>query len=163
LNIKNTLKEGSFYCNHNDFVMNDSNTILNEKLFFNILENKFSLSFFYTEYFFILIALLVAIVLGSVILLLSYLLIFQNPDTEKLSTYECGFEPYEDARHKFDVKFYLIAILFIVFDIEAMYLFPWSISISNINSIGFCAMVDFIIELGVGFAYVWFVHALEWD
>ena len=121
------------------------------------------LSFIYTEYFYILVFLSISIVLGTVILTLSYLLIFQNPDTEKLSTYECGFEPYEDARNKFDVKFYLVAILFIVFDIEAMFLFPWSVSLSSINSIGFCAMVDFIIELGIGFAYVWFVFGLEWD
>jgi len=121
------------------------------------------LSFIYTEYFYILVFLSISIILGTVILTLSYLLIFQNPDTEKLSTYECGFEPYEDARNKFDVKFYLVAILFIVFDIEAMFLFPWSVSLSSINSIGFCAMVDFIIELGIGFAYVWFVFGLEWD
>ena len=132
--------------------------IESNNFFFNLTE-----SFFYSEFFSILIFLTIAIILAVIIVTLSFILAVQNPETEKLSTYECGFEPYEDARHKFDVKFYLIAILFIVFDIEAMYLFPWSISISNINSIGFCAMVDFIIELGVGFAYVWFVHALEWD
>jgi len=163
LNVKNHLKDGNFYYSQNDFTINNSNIILDEKLFINALKNELSISFFYTEYFFILTALFTAIFLGSIILSLSYLLIYQNPDTEKLSTYECGFEPYEDARHKFDVKFYLIAILFIVFDIEAMYLFPWSISLGNINSVGFCAMIDFIIELGIGFAYVWFVQALEWD
>lgn len=156
-------------------------SILEKELQKNILVNNFNantydsnldvdylnmtsyLSFIYTEYFYILVFLSISIVLGTVILTLSYLLIFQNPDTEKLSTYECGFEPYEDARNKFDVKFYLVAILFIVFDIEAMFLFPWSVSLSSINSIGFCAMVDFIIELGIGFAYVWFVFGLEWD
>ena len=117
----------------------------------------------YNEYLPILIFLLIAIILSCLLITLSYLLAVQNPETEKLSTYECGFEPYEDARHKFDVKFYLIAILFIVFDVEAMYLFPWSIALSNIHSIGFCAMIDFVIELGVGFAYVWFLYALEWD
>ena len=84
-------------------------------------------------------------------------------DTEKLSTYECGFEPYEDARNIFDVKFYIVAILFILFDIEAMFLLPWSVSISQLSTLGFWSMIDFIIELGVGFVYVWYVGALEWD
>jgi len=127
------------------------------------IQDYFYLSFFYFNFYSIIIFLFVAIILSIVILSLSYLLISQNPETEKLSTYECGFEPYEDARHKFEVKFYLVAILFIIFDIEAMYLFPWSISLSNINSIGFCAMIDFIIELGLGFAYIWFVKALDWS
>jgi NADH:ubiquinone oxidoreductase subunit 3 (subunit A) len=81
-------------------------------------------SLFYNEYSVILIFLFVAIVLSVVIILFSYVLAVQNPETEKLSTYECGFEPYEDARHTFDVKFYLVAILFIVFDIETMFLIP---------------------------------------
>jgi NADH-quinone oxidoreductase subunit A len=81
-------------------------------------------SLFYNEYTVILIFLSIAIVLYVVILLFSYILAIQKPETEKLSTYECGFEPYEDARHTFDVKFYLIAILFIVFDIETMFLIP---------------------------------------
>jgi len=81
-------------------------------------------SLFYNEYSVVLIFLLVAILLSVIIISLSYFLAIQNPETEKLSTYECGFEPYEDARHTFDVKFYLIAILFIVFDIETMFLIP---------------------------------------
>jgi NADH-quinone oxidoreductase subunit A len=115
------------------------------------------------EYFSILLFLIVAIVLSLVIFGLSYLLSVQNPDTEKLSAYECGFDPYEDARHTFDVRFYLIAILFMVFDIEAMFLFPWASSLSNISSLGFWTMVDFIIELGVGFIYAWQIGALEWE
>jgi len=115
------------------------------------------------EYFSILLFLIVAIVLSLVIFSLSYLLSVQNPDTEKLSAYECGFDPYEDARHTFDVRFYLIAILFMVFDIEAMFLFPWASSLSNISSLGFWTMVDFIIELGVGFIYAWQIGALEWE
>ena len=122
-----------------------------------------NVSLFYNEYSIILTFLFVATVLSVVIVLFSYILAVQNPETEKLSTYECGFEPYEDARHKFEVKFYLVAMLFIIFDIEAMYLFPWSISLTNINSVGFCAMIDFIIELGLGFAYIWFVKALNWN
>lgn len=81
-------------------------------------------SLFYTEYSVILTFLAIAIILSTIIILLSYVLAVQKPETEKLSTYECGFEPYEDARHTFDVKFYLIAILFIVFDIETMFLIP---------------------------------------
>jgi len=115
------------------------------------------------EYFSILLFLIVAIALSLIIFGFSYLLSVQNPDTEKLSAYECGFDPYEDARHTFDVRFYLIAILFMVFDIEAMFLFPWASSLSNISSLGFWTMVDFIIELGVGFIYAWQIGALEWE
>jgi NADH-quinone oxidoreductase subunit A len=115
------------------------------------------------EYLCIFIFFLVAIFLASLIMLLSYVLSIQNPETEKLSTYECGFEPYEDSRHQFDIKFYLIAILFIVFDIEAVYLYPWCVSISQLNITGFWSMIDFVIELGVGFTYVWVIGALNWD
>lgn len=139
---------------------NISTALLNQ--FIKIQDYMF-LSFFYSNFYPIFIFLTIAILLSLIILSLSYLLVNQNPETEKLSTYECGFEPYEDARHKFEVKFYLVAILFIIFDIEAMYLFPWSISLTNINSVGFCAMIDFIIELGLGFAYIWFVKALNWN
>ena len=111
----------------------------------------------------ILVFFIIAVVLALIIVTLSYVLSVQNPETEKLSTYECGFEPYEDARNIFDVKFYLIAILFIIFDIETMFLLPWSISISQINSLGFWSMIDFLIELGIGFIYVWYVGALEWN
>jgi len=120
-------------------------------------------SLFKEEYLSILLFLVVAIVLSLIIFTLSYLLSVQNPDTEKLSAYECGFDPYEDARHTFDVRFYLIAILFMIFDIEAMFLFPWANSLSSISSLGFWTMVDFIVELGVGFIYAWQIGALEWE
>jgi NADH-quinone oxidoreductase subunit A len=120
-------------------------------------------SLFKTEYASILLYFLIAIFLSIIIVSLSYLLVVQNPESEKLSSYECGFEPYEDARHKFDVKFYLIAILFIVFDIETMYLLPWCVSVSQLNLLGFWSMIDFIIELGIGFVYIWYIGALEWD
>ena len=120
-------------------------------------------SFLYSELVPIFIFLIIAIVLSVVIVSLSYLLAIQNPETEKLSTYECGFEPYEDARNIFDVKFYLVAILFIIFDIETMFLIPWSISVSKLSVLGFWSMIDFIFELGVGFFYVWYLGALEWD
>ena len=120
-------------------------------------------SLFKNEYFVILLFLLVAILISFIIVILSYLLAVQNPETEKLSSYECGFEPYEDARHRFDVKFYLVAILFIIFDIETMFLLPWSISLSQLNILGFWVMIDFIVELGVGFVYIWYIGALDWD
>ena len=115
------------------------------------------------EYMPLLVYLLVAILLSVVIVLFSYLLSVQNPETEKVSAYECGFEPYEDARHKFDVKFYTVAILFIVFDIETMFLLPWSVSLSKMNILGFWAMIDFMIELAIGFVYVWYIGGLDWD
>ena len=120
-------------------------------------------SFLYFEFLPILIFLIIAIVLALIIVTLSYVLSNQNPDSEKLSTYECGFEPYEDARNIFDVKFYIVAILFILFDIETMFLLPWSICLSQLSTLGFWSMIDFIIELGVGFIYIWYVGALDWD
>jgi NADH-quinone oxidoreductase subunit A len=120
-------------------------------------------SLFKFEYLVILIFLIISILLSLIIVGLSYLLSIQNPEPEKLSTYECGFEPYEDSRHKFDIKFYLVAILFIIFDIETMFLLPWSVSLSQLNLLGFWSMIDFIIELGVGFIYIWYVGALEWN
>lgn len=120
-------------------------------------------SFFYFEFLPILMFLSIAVILALVIVLLSYFLAIQNPETEKLSSYECGFEPYEDARNIFDVKFYIVAILFIIFDIETMFLLPWSISLSQINILGFWSMIDFIIELGIGFIYIWYIGALEWE
>lgn len=116
-----------------------------------------------SEYFIILIFVFIASILSLIIVGLSYLLSIQNPEVEKLSTYECGFEPYEDARNVFDVKFYLVAILFIVFDVETMFLFPWTVSLSNLNILGFWSMIDFLIELGVGFIYIWFIGALDWS
>jgi len=120
-------------------------------------------SLFKEEYYSILLFLVIGVLLSVIILGASYLLAVQNPDTEKLSAYECGFDPYEDARHTFDVRFYLVAILFIIFDIEAMFLFPWAVSLSGINTLGFWTMIDFIIELGVGFIYAWKIGALEWE
>lgn len=115
------------------------------------------------EYSMLFIFLIFAIILTVLIIGASYLLARQNPESEKLSAYECGFEPYEDARHTFDVKFCVIAILFIIFDIEIMFLIPWCISISKLDLLGFWSMIDFLIELGIGFFYVWYVKALDWD
>jgi NADH-quinone oxidoreductase subunit A len=115
------------------------------------------------EYYSILLLLFTSLALAILILGASYFLSFQNPDTEKLSAYECGFDPYEDARNQFDVRFYFVAILFILFDLEAMYLFPWAVSLGQINLFGFWSMIDFLIELIIGFFYIWKMGALNWE
>jgi len=120
-------------------------------------------SLLHSEYATIVIFIIIAIVLAGIIPTLSYVLSIQNPETEKLSPYECGFEAYEDARNTFEIKFYLVAILFIVFDLETMFLLPWTVSLSKLTAIGFWSMIDFVIELGVGFVYVWYIGALDWD
>ena len=109
------------------------------------------------------ILLLFTIFLSSIIILLSYTFSTFNPDTEKVSAYECGFDPYEDARNSFDVRFYLIAILFIIFDLEAVFFFPWCVSLSFLSFDGFWGMVDFIVELLFGFIYAWKIGALDWE
>jgi NADH-quinone oxidoreductase subunit A len=130
----------------------------------NIFEfNEYNLTLLNYEYFSIFLILLISMILAFIILILSYFLVIQNPETEKLSSYECGFEPYEDARHQFDVKFYLVAILFIIFDIEAMYIYPWCVTLSTLDITGFWSMIDFIIELGIGFLYIWLIGALNWQ
>jgi NADH-quinone oxidoreductase subunit A len=115
------------------------------------------------EYLILLVFLIFAIILTIVILGASYLLARQNPDSEKLSAYECGFEPYEDSRHVFDIRFCVVAILFIIFDIEIMFLIPWCVSVAKLDLLGFWSMIDFLVELGIGFFYVWYVRALDWD
>ena len=132
--------------------------------FLDIFSNPyfFNISIFKEEYLGVLIFLIIAIVLALVIAIFSYTLTSQKPESEKLSSYECGFEPYEDTRNKFDVKFCLVAILFILFDIEVVFLLPWTITISELNLLGFWAMIDFLLELGVSFVYVWKLQALEW-
>ena len=87
----------------------------------------------------------------------------QKPYPEKLSAYECGFEPFDDARRKFDVRFYLVAILFIIFDLEVAFLFPWAISLADIGMFGFLSMLGFLAVLTVGFIYEWCKGALEWE
>ena len=128
----------------------------------NMEQFSFNVSLFKEEYLGVFIFLVIAIVLALVIAGLSYTLTSQKPESEKLSSYECGFEPYEDTRNKFDVKFCLVAILFILFDIEVVFLLPWSITLSQLNLLGFWSMVDFLLELGIGFIYVWKLEALDW-
>ena len=120
-------------------------------------------SLFQNEYFAIISIVLVSFVLSFLIIGFSFFFVIQKPDNEKLSTYECGFEPYNDSRHKFDIKFYLLAIIFIVFDIETAFLLPWSISMSKLNILGFWSMIDFIFELNFVYLYIWSIGALDWD
>ncbi len=111
----------------------------------------------------ILIFLAIALGLAGLILLASYIIARQRPDTEKLSAYECGFEPFEDSRGRFDVRFYLVAILFIIFDLEVAFLFPWAVSLGNIGVFGFWSMMIFLGVLTIGFIYEWKKGALEWE
>jgi NADH-quinone oxidoreductase subunit A len=115
------------------------------------------------EYLSIFIYLCFATFLACLIVALSYFLVTQSPETEKLSTYECGFEPYGDTRNQFNIRFYIIAILFILFDIEIIFMLPWCVSISQLNLLGFWSMIEFLVELGIGFIYAWCVGAIEWS
>ena len=115
------------------------------------------------QYFPILVFLGIAIGLASIMFLASLIIARQKPDSAKLSAYECGFEPFEDARIKFDVRFYLVAILFIIFDLEVAFLFPWAVSLGTIGIFGFWSMVVFLGILTVGFIYEWKKGALEWE
>jgi NADH-quinone oxidoreductase subunit A len=101
--------------------------------------------------------------LAILILFFSYRLSVYNPDSEKSSSYECGFDPYEDARNNFDVRFYLVAILFLVFDLEVAYFFPWCVSLGLLNEDCLWVMIEFFFELLLGFVYAWCVGALNWE
>ena len=105
----------------------------------------------------------VALAIGVALLVAPFLIAYKQPDSEKLSAYECGFAAFDDARMKFDVRFYLVAILFIVFDLEAAFLFPWAVSLDFTRWTGWAAMVIFLIELALGLAYAWKKGALEWE
>jgi NADH-quinone oxidoreductase subunit A len=111
----------------------------------------------------ILIFMAVAIAIGVVMLTLGHVLSPTHPDDEKLSPYECGFEAFEDSRMKFDVRYYLVAILFIIFDLEIAFLFPWAVVLQEIGMLGFLAMMVFLGILVIGFIYEWKKGALEWD
>jgi NADH-quinone oxidoreductase subunit A len=115
------------------------------------------------EYLPILIFLGIAIAIAGIAIGASYIIVPQHPDVEKTSPYECGFEPFGDARHKFDVRFYLVAILFIIFDLEVAFLFPWAISLGKIGVFGFWSMMVFLGILTIGFIYEWRKGALEWE
>ncbi|HCV21446.1 MAG: NADH-quinone oxidoreductase subunit A [Arenicellales bacterium] len=111
----------------------------------------------------VLLFLLTGVVIGAICLVAGKLLAPHKPYDDKLSSYECGFEAFEDARMKFDVRYYLVAILFIIFDLEIAFLFPWAIVLDEIGLFGFLAMVIFLLVLVVGFIYEWMKGALEWE
>ena len=118
---------------------------------------------FLSEYLSIIIFLFIALILSVGFIVVNFLASPNNPDPEKLSAYECGFEPFEDSRMEFDVRFYLVAILFIIFDLEIAFLFPWAISLGNIGLLGFSSMMIFLFILTIGFIYEWKKGALDWE
>ena len=115
------------------------------------------------EYLSILIFIIIALFLSVGFIVLNYLFSPKKPDPEKLSAYECGFEAFSDSRMEFDVRFYLVAILFIIFDLEIAFLFPWAISLGSIGALGFWSMMIFLLVLTIGFIYEWKIGALDWD
>ena len=118
---------------------------------------------FIREYLPIIIFLVIALGLSGAFVVVNFILSPKKPDPEKLSAYECGFEPFQDSRMEFDVRFYLVAILFIIFDLEIAFLFPWAISLGNIGLLGFLSMMIFLFILTIGFIYEWKKGALDWE
>ena len=118
---------------------------------------------FLRDYLSIFIFIFIAFGLSVVFIALNFLFAPKNPDAEKLSAYECGFEAFSDSRMEFDVRFYLVAILFIIFDLEIAFLFPWAISLGSLGSLGFWSMIIFLSILTIGFIYEWKKGALDWD
>jgi NADH-quinone oxidoreductase subunit A len=118
---------------------------------------------FLNNYLTIIIFLAIALILSLGFLILNFAFSPKNPDPEKLSAYECGFEPFNDSRMEFDIRFYLVAILFIIFDLEIAFLFPWAITLGNIGLFGFFSMMLFLFILTIGFIYEWKKGALDWE
>ena len=118
---------------------------------------------FLNNYLTIIIFLGISLILSLGFIVLNLLASPKNPDPEKLSAYECGFEPFNDSRMEFDIRFYLVAILFIIFDLEIAFLFPWAISLGNIGILGFTSMMIFLFILTIGFIYEWKKGALDWE
>ena len=118
---------------------------------------------FLKDYFPIMLFLFIAIGLSIGFIVLNFIFSPKNPDPEKLSAYECGFEPFNDSRMEFDVRFYLVAILFIIFDLEIAFLFPWAISLGTIGLYGYLSMLVFLFILTIGFIYEWKKGALDWE
>jgi NADH-quinone oxidoreductase subunit A len=115
------------------------------------------------DYLPLIIFVAVAAAIGLVLLIAPFIVAYQQPNAEKLSAYECGFNAFDDARMKFDVRFYLVAILFIIFDLEVSFLFPWAVAFGEIGVFGFWAVMAFLAVLTIGFIYEWRKGALEWD
>ncbi len=122
-----------------------------------------TMSVLLNDYLPLVIFIALSAVISGALLVAPFLLAFKAPDPEKLSAYECGFNAFDDARMKFDVRFYLVSLLFIIFDLEVAFLFPWAVAFRKIGSFGFWAMMVFLAVLTVGFVYEWKKGALEWD
>jgi len=122
-----------------------------------------SLNQFLLDYLPLVVFIAVAAAIGLALLLSSFIIAYKQPDPEKLSAYECGFNAFDDARMKFDVRFYLVAILFIIFDLEVTFLFPWAVAFAKLGPFGFWSMMLFLAVLTVGFIYEWKKGALEWN
>jgi len=116
-----------------------------------------------SENFILFVWLFFSVCLAVILFFVSYFLILRNYDVEKISAYECGFEPYEDVRSKFDVRFYLVSILFIIFDLEVLFLFPWALNVRQSGLFGLLTVYFFLLILTVGFYYEWFKGALDWE
>tara|TARA_Y100000590_G_C15162611_1_gene804152 strand:+ start:143 stop:511 length:369 start_codon:yes stop_codon:yes gene_type:complete len=121
------------------------------------------ISEFLAEYLSIIIFFFITIILSIGFVVINFIFSPKNPDPEKLSAYECGFDAFNDSRMEFDIRFYLVAILFIIFDLEIAFLFPWAISLGNLGALGFWSMMIFLLVLTVGFIYEWKKGALDWD
>jgi len=126
-------------------------------------DREFGVNDLLLEYLPILIFIGIAVGLAGAIMLASFVIAQQNPDVEKNSAYECGFEAFDDSRGRFDVRFYLVAILFIIFDLEVAFLFPWAVTLGKIGVFGFWSMMVFLSVLTIGFIYEWRKGALEWE
>jgi len=115
------------------------------------------------DYFPILVFLTIAAGISAAMVAASFVMARQRPDVAKLSPYECGFDPFDDARIRFDVRYYLVAILFIIFDLEVAFLFPWAVALADLGPLGFWSMIVFLAVLTIGFIYEWKKGALEWE
>jgi NADH-quinone oxidoreductase subunit A len=116
-----------------------------------------------SDYLPLVVFIAIAAAIGAVLLAAPFVVAYKNPDPEKVSAYECGFNPFDDARMKFDVRFYLVSLLFIIFDLEIAFLFPWAVAFHDIGVFGFWSMILFLGVLTIGFVYEWKKGALEWD
>ncbi|ALE03822.1 NADH ubiquinone oxidoreductase chain A [Bartonella ancashensis] len=116
-----------------------------------------------SSYLPVLIFIVISAIIAGSLLVIPYAVAYRAPDPEKLSAYECGFNSFSDARMKFDVRFYLVSILFIIFDLEVAFLFPWAVSFHSLSMLGFWSMIVFLAVLMIGFIYEWKKGALEWD
>jgi NADH-quinone oxidoreductase subunit A len=116
-----------------------------------------------TDYLPLVVFIALSALIGGALLIMPFIIAYRNPDPEKLSAYECGFNPFDDARMKFDVRFYLVALLFIIFDLEVAFLFPWAAAFHDVGAFGFWSVLLFLAVLTIGFVYEWSKGALEWD